>query len=108
MTARTLVRLTFTNPASAVYLGLAGAAVVFATAVTLFAADPGFVWVLPSLLALPLFLFVTLVHGEGRPETWLFLTELGLCALTQSLLLGTFAEALRGRLRRDTPHTPTS
>ncbi|MCX4958426.1 SCO4225 family membrane protein [Streptomyces virginiae] len=103
MSARTLVRLTFANPASLIYLGLVGAAVVFATAVTLFAPDPGFVWVLPALCAFPLFLFVTLVHGaalgDGRPETWLFITELVLCVLAQSLVLGTIVEASRGRLR---------
>ncbi|MFG2971937.1 SCO4225 family membrane protein [Streptomyces sp. NPDC048331] len=49
MPARTLVRLTFANPASLIYLGLVAAAVAFATAVTLFAPDPGLVWVLPAL-----------------------------------------------------------
>ncbi|MCX4691292.1 SCO4225 family membrane protein [Streptomyces sp. NBC_01408] len=111
MTARTLVRLTFANPASAIYLGLVGVAVAIATAVTLFAADPGFIWVLPALSAFPLFLFVTLaegtIRGEGQPETWLFLTELVLCVLAQSLALGTIVEASRGRLRRGTPRTPT-
>ncbi|MDX3539501.1 hypothetical protein PV721_35300 [Streptomyces sp. MB09-01] len=103
MTARTLVRLTFANPASLIYLGLVGTAVAIATAVTLFAPDPGFIWVLPALFAFPLFFFVTLVHGavhgEGQPETWLFLTELVLCVLAQSLVLGTVVEASRGRLR---------
>ncbi|MFG2482325.1 SCO4225 family membrane protein [Streptomyces virginiae] len=112
MSARTLVRLTFANPASLIYLGLVGAAVVYATAVTLFAPDPGFVWVLPALCAFPLFLFVTLVHGtalgDGQPATWLFITELVLCVLAQSLVLGTIVEASRGRLRGGTPRTPTS
>ncbi|MFF5776216.1 SCO4225 family membrane protein [Streptomyces virginiae] len=103
MTARTLARLTFANPASLIYLGLVGAAVAFATAVTLFAPDPGFVWVLPALCAFPLFLFVALIHGatlgDGRPATWLFITELVLCVLIQSLVLGTIVEASRGRLR---------
>ncbi|MGW2584987.1 SCO4225 family membrane protein [Streptomyces virginiae] len=84
-------------------LGPVGATVAFATAVTLFAPDPGFVWVLPALCAFPLFLFVTLIHGatlgDGQPATWLFLTELVLCVLTQSLALGTIVEASRGRLR---------
>ncbi|MFG2991634.1 SCO4225 family membrane protein [Streptomyces sp. NPDC048257] len=104
MTARTLVRLTFANPASAIYLGLVGAAVAYATAVTLLAPDPGFVWVLPALCAFPLFLVVALiegtVRGEGQPDTWLFITELALCVLAQSLVLGTIVEASRGRLRR--------
>ncbi|MET9570763.1 SCO4225 family membrane protein [Streptomyces virginiae] len=103
MNARTLVRLTFANPASGIYLGLVGVAVAIATAVTLFAPDPGFVWVLPALFAFPLFLVVALaqgaVHGEGQPETWLFLTELVVCVLVQSLVLGTMVEASRGRLR---------
>ncbi|ARE74829.1 SCO4225 family membrane protein [Streptomyces sp. NPDC059558] len=104
MNARTLVRLTFANPASAIYLGLVGLAMAVATAVTLFSPDPGFVWVLPALCAFPLFLFVTLaegaIRGEGQPETWLFITELVLCVLAQSLVLGTIVEASRGRLRR--------
>lgn len=104
MTARTLVRLTFANPASAIYLGLVGAAVAVATGVTLFSPDPGFVWVLPALFAFPLFLFVTLAHGaalgDGQPATWLFLAELVLCVLAQSLVLGTIVEASRGRIHR--------
>ncbi|WP_314253608.1 SCO4225 family membrane protein [Streptomyces sp. DSM 40907] len=104
MTARTLLRLTFANPASAIYLGLVGAAVAVATAVTLFAEDPGFVWVLPALCAFPLFLFVGLAHGmalgNGFPGLWLFVAELVLCVLVQSLVLGTIVEASRGRLRR--------
>ncbi|WP_030765021.1 MULTISPECIES: SCO4225 family membrane protein [unclassified Streptomyces] len=111
MSARTLVRLTFANPASLIYLGLVGAAVAFATAVTLFAPDPGFVWVLPALCAFPLSLLVALVHGTdpgaGQPAAWLLLTELVLCVLVQSLALGTIVEASRGRLRRDTPRPPT-
>ncbi|WP_404957009.1 SCO4225 family membrane protein [Streptomyces sp. 147326] len=100
MTARTLARLTFGNPASAIYLGLVGAAVALATALTLFAPDPGFIWVFPALFAFPLFLFVALAHGGEPPATWLFLTELVLCVLAQSLALGTMVEASRGRLRR--------
>ncbi|MEV7560352.1 hypothetical protein [Streptomyces sp. NPDC089795] len=111
MSAHTLVRLTFANPASLIYLGLVGAAVAFATAVTLFAPDPGLVWVLPALCAFPLFLLVGLAHaaalGNGEPAAWLFITELVLCVLTQSLALGTIVEASRGRLRRDTRGTPT-
>ncbi|MFD6916513.1 SCO4225 family membrane protein [Streptomyces virginiae] len=88
-------------------LGLVGAAVAFATAVTLFAPDPGLVWVLPALCAFPLFLFATLIRGaalgDGQPATWLFLTELVLCGvlcvLTESLALGTIVEASRGSLR---------
>ncbi|WKD32866.1 SCO4225 family membrane protein [Streptomyces xanthophaeus] len=104
MTARTLVRLTFANPASAIYLGLVGIAVAIATAVTLFASDPGFVWVLPALCAFPLFLLVGLAHGmapgDGMPAPWLFVAELVLCVLVQSLVLGTIVEASRGRLHR--------
>ncbi|WP_051810242.1 SCO4225 family membrane protein [Streptomyces sp. NRRL S-378] len=106
MTARTLVRLTFANPASAIYLGLVGVAVAIATAVTLFAPDPGFIGVLPALFAFPLFLFVSLIQGPpapgggSQPGTWLFLGELVLCVLAQSLVLGTIVEASRGRLRR--------
>ncbi|MEU7729542.1 hypothetical protein AB0B78_30550 [Streptomyces sp. NPDC040724] len=105
MTARTLVRLTFANPASLIYLGLVGLAVAIATALTLFAPDPGFIWVLPALFAFPLFLLVTPLHGGDQPATWLFLTELVLCVLTQSLALGTMVEASRGRLRRGAART---
>ncbi|WP_405449217.1 SCO4225 family membrane protein [Streptomyces erythrochromogenes] len=97
---RTLARLTFANPASAIYLGLVGVAIGVATAVTLFAQDPGFVWVLPALCAFPLFMLVALIHGDGQPATWLFLAELVLCVLVQSLVLGTIVEASRGRLRQ--------
>ncbi|MFJ6048099.1 SCO4225 family membrane protein [Streptomyces sp. NPDC092307] len=111
MSARTLVRLTFANPASLIYLGLVGAAVAFATAVTLFDPDPGFVWALPALCAFPLILLVGLAHGTdpggGGPTAWLLITELVLCVLVQSLALGTIVEASRGRLRRDTPRPPT-
>ncbi|WP_329099330.1 SCO4225 family membrane protein [Streptomyces sp. NBC_01439] len=104
MTARTLARLTLANPASVIYLGLVGIAVAYATGVTLFAPDPGFVWVLPAMLAFPLFMLVTLIHGtalgDGLPATWLLLAELILCVLAQSLALGTMVEASRGRLRR--------
>ncbi|MFJ7588781.1 SCO4225 family membrane protein [Streptomyces sp. NPDC097617] len=104
MNARTLVRLTFANPASVIYLSLVGVAVAIATAVTLFAPDPGFVWVLPAMCAFPLFLFVTLaegaIRGEGDPQTWLLVTEIILCVLAQSLILGMIVEASRGRLRR--------
>ncbi|THA84928.1 hypothetical protein [Streptomyces sp. A0592] len=100
MTTRTLLRLTFANPASAIYLGLVGVAIAVATAVTLFAEDPGFVWVLPALCAFPLFMLVALIHGDGQPATWLFLVELVLCVMVQSLVLGTIVEASRGRLRQ--------
>ncbi len=101
MTARlrTLVRLTFANPASAIYLGLVGIAIAVATAVTLFAQDPGFVWVLPALCAFPLFMIVALIHGDAQPAAWVFIAELVLCVLVQSLVLGTIVEASRGRLR---------
>ncbi|MFJ9764692.1 SCO4225 family membrane protein [Streptomyces erythrochromogenes] len=97
---RTLARLTFANPASAIYLGLVGVAIAVATAVTLFAEDPGFVWVLPALCAFPLFMLVPLVHGDGQPATWIFIAELVVCVLVQSLVLGTIVEASRGRLRQ--------
>ncbi|MEV6679352.1 hypothetical protein AB0N09_21240 [Streptomyces erythrochromogenes] len=100
MTARTrrLARLTFANPASAIYLGLVGVAIAVATAVTLFAEDPGFVWVLPALCAFPLFMLVALIHADGQPAAWVFITELVVCVLVQSLALGTIVEASRGRL----------
>lgn len=109
MHARTLIRLTFANPASAVYLGLFGAAVAIAMAVTVFSPDPGFIWVWPAFFAFPTLLFAVVageaVGGAGEVPTWLLLGGLVACVLAQSLCLGVLVEILRGRRRGLTqPH----
>lgn len=101
MNARPLIRLTFTNPASAIYLGLFGTAVAIATAVTLFSSDPGFIWVWPAFLTFPLLLFVAAadaaVGGAGEMPAWLLVGGLVVCALVQSFCLGVLLDTLRGR-----------
>ncbi|OAR26258.1 hypothetical protein A8W25_12550 [Streptomyces sp. ERV7] len=109
MNARTLIRLTFANPASAIYLGLFGGSVAIAAAVTLFSSDPGFIWVWPALLTFPALLFAVAVGqgawGTGEVPTWVLVGGLITCALVQSFVLGVLLKALRGRRRGLThPH----
>ncbi|MFJ8543033.1 SCO4225 family membrane protein [Streptomyces sp. NPDC093586] len=107
---RTLTRLTFANPASAVYLALVGTAVAVAAAQPLFAPDPdaSLIWVWPALFTFPAFGFVAwlgkAVQG-GDASMWFFVGGIVLSALVQSLALGATLEALRGRRRR---HLPTA
>jgi hypothetical protein len=102
MNARTLVRLTVTNPASAVYLTLVGGSFVVVTAVVLFAPDPGFIGVWPVLLTAPTSL-IAIAAGQalGLPrDVPLWLIGMGVVgsALIQSFALGALWEGLRGRL----------
>lgn len=103
MNARTLLRLTVTNPASAIYLGLVGATVVFTGVVVLTAADPGFVGVWPFFFTAPTSLLavgvIGAVGGLDAP-IWLLGAGIAVSALLQSLALGATYEALRGRRRR--------
>ncbi|MGY0487258.1 SCO4225 family membrane protein [Streptomyces sp. WG-D5] len=100
MTARTLLRLTVTNPASAIYLSLVGASVVFTTVVLLTSPDPGFVAVWPFFFTAPTSLVaVGLLSPSGDTPYWLLAATLTASALLQSLALGTTLQALRGRLR---------
>ncbi|MCX4833295.1 MULTISPECIES: SCO4225 family membrane protein [unclassified Streptomyces] len=100
MNARTLLRLTVTNPASAIYLGLVGASVVFTAGVVLFSSDPGFVGVWPFFLTAPTSLIMMgimgAVGGLDAP-VWLLAIGLAVSALLQSLALGATLQALRGR-----------
>lgn len=102
MNARTLLRLTVTNPASAVYLGLVGASVVFEVVVLLTASDPGFVGVWPFFFTAPTSLVmvagVEALWGMDAPY-WVLMVGLAVSALLQSLALGATFEALRGRRR---------
>ncbi|GFM95359.1 SCO4225 family membrane protein [Streptomyces fulvorobeus] len=104
MTARTLARLTFANPASAIYLGLVGASVAIATAFTLFSSDPGFIWVWPVFFTAPASLLTVAVGGSvpgvDDVPAWTLLGALIGCALIQSFVLGALLEALRSRSRR--------
>ncbi|WP_256104716.1 SCO4225 family membrane protein [Streptomyces sp. ODS05-4] len=107
MNARTLTRLTFANPASAVYLALVGGSIAVAAAVTLFSSDPGFVWVWPALFTLPVSTLVVMAGdaiwaAEGAPA-WFLIGGLVLCALVQSLGLGALWQTVRGH-RRGLPH----
>ncbi|MFC9243787.1 SCO4225 family membrane protein [Streptomyces sp. NPDC057136] len=90
--------------------GLVGASVAMATAVTLFSSDPGFIWVWPAFLTAPASLLAAAVGGavwdsEDGPA-WALVGTLIVCALIQSLVLGTLLEALRNsrRRRRTRPH----
>lgn len=95
---RTLVRLTFANPASLVYLGLVAAAalpLVFASAT----ADTGFaaVWIL--LITAPtsmLLLLPDFANGDSGLATGYFLAALAFSALLHSFLLGLAYRGLRG------------
>lgn len=99
MSARTLLRLTFANPASAVYLGLVGASVVFEVAAALFE-DPGIVGIWTFLLTAPTSLLaagaVGAVWGMEAPVGYL-VGGVVISALVQSFTLGALLAAVRGR-----------
>ncbi|CAM5399982.1 SCO4225 family membrane protein [Streptomyces fumanus] len=99
---RTLARLTFANPVSAVYLGLVGVALAVATFDTLTAADATFVWVWPMFLTFPTFGFVVWLDSLGGADApaVFFIGGIVLSALVQSLALGAVVEAVRGRRGR--------
>jgi hypothetical protein len=101
MNARTLLRLTFANAASAAYLGLVGASVVFEVAAALFS-DPGIVGVWPFLLTAPVSLLAAgiIEAAWGMDESvWYLASGVIVSALVQSFVLGALLEALRGRGR---------
>ncbi|MDG9716782.1 SCO4225 family membrane protein [Streptomyces sp. DH24] len=105
---RTLWRLMFANPASAVYLGVVGLAVAVAVIQPLFA-DHGLeslIWVWPALLTLPTFALVALA-GEAlfgaETATWYLIAGVIVAALVQSLALGAAWTALRRPRRRLDP-----
>ncbi|MER5183133.1 hypothetical protein ABT009_33080 [Streptomyces sp. NPDC002896] len=104
---RTLVRLMFGNPASAVYLGLVGAAVGISATEPLWSENGGdsLIWVWPALFTCPAFFFVLpigeAVWGTEAPA-WFFIGGIIISALVQSLALGVCLKALRGWRRRPT------
>ncbi|MFE6853815.1 SCO4225 family membrane protein [Streptomyces sp. NPDC057674] len=95
---RALVRLTFANPASLVYLGMVIAAalpMVFASAT----ADSSFAAVWMLLITAPtstLLLLPDFADGDSGLATGYFLAALALSALLQSFLLGLVYRRLRG------------
>ncbi|WP_282694732.1 hypothetical protein [Streptomyces sp. CC208A] len=98
MNARTLFRLTFANAASAVYLGLVGASVVFEVVAALFE-DPGMVGIWPLLLTAPTSLPATEgieALGGTAASDWSLVGGVAIGALVQSFALGATLEALRG------------
>ncbi|MFZ3571279.1 SCO4225 family membrane protein [Streptomyces sp. BH097] len=101
MNARTLLRLTVTNPASAVYLGLVGATMVFEAVVLLTSPDPGMVGVWSFFVTAP----TSLVAISFIPEApfGVLVAAVAVSALVQSLALGVTYDGLRGRLRRGRP-----
>ncbi|MFE7614730.1 SCO4225 family membrane protein [Streptomyces sp. NPDC057496] len=101
MNIRALYRLTFANPASAVYLGIVGASVVFEIAAALLS-DPGIVGVWPFLLTAPTSL-VTVTVGQAlwndAAPGWFLVAGVVFSALIQSFALGAVLETLRARRR---------
>ena len=102
MNARTLLRLTVTNPASAIYLSLVGASLLFTAGVVLFSPDPGFAGVWPVFATAPTSLLAVGLIGATAgldAPIWLLTTGIIVSALLQSLALGALTQSLRGRLR---------
>ncbi|WP_030594488.1 SCO4225 family membrane protein [Streptomyces anulatus] len=97
----TLVRLTFRNPASLVYLGLVLATTLFVAVDTLFVAheDASFSGVWLFLLAAPtivLFFFGSSLAGaEAGGPAWFLVLGLVFSVLVQSLALGWFVRLVR-------------
>ncbi|URN16779.1 MULTISPECIES: SCO4225 family membrane protein [Streptomyces] len=101
MNARTLLRLTFANTASAVYLGLVGASVVVEVAAALFL-NPGIVGMWPFLLTAPTSLLAAGAVGAVRgvdASVWYLVGGVVISALVQSFALGALVEVLQGRSR---------
>lgn len=106
MNARSLrgvARLTFGNPASAVYLGIVGLTVLVAIVEPMVREFPdgSMSWVWPALLTMPFFsVFLTLDTMIGaEPSGAFFIAGIVVSALLQSLVIGASVEKLRGRRR---------
>ncbi|MGC5345504.1 SCO4225 family membrane protein [Streptomyces sp. DT171] len=99
---RTLVRLTFANPASMIYLGIVLATAGFVTVDTLFVhhEDASFAGVWLFFLAAPtVFVFLvgsSLGGAESGGPTWFLLLGLTVSVLVQSLAIGWFVRLLTG------------
>ncbi|MCG7523219.1 hypothetical protein MHW47_01955 [Streptomyces sp. OfavH-34-F] len=103
MHARALLRLTFGNLASAIYLGIVGATVVFEVAAATIG-DPGMVGVWTFLVTAPTSLFFAMlceaIWGVSDTSVWYLGVAVALSALIQAFILGALTETVRGRLRR--------
>ncbi|MGQ4484985.1 SCO4225 family membrane protein [Streptomyces sp. SAS_281] len=105
-TSRALVRLTFGNAASLLYLGAVVAAAVLVAADTLFIAheDASFAGVWLFLLAAPaVFVFLlgsSAAGAESFGPAWFMYLALTVSVLVQSLALGWFVQLVRGGARR--------
>ncbi|MGW6010071.1 SCO4225 family membrane protein [Streptomyces sp. NPDC055210] len=111
MNTRTVARLTFANPTSAVYLTVVGGSIVVASAVTRLAEDPGLIWVWPALFTAPASGLVTVVDIWLDPmldtRASVAFNTAGMVAsgLFQSFALGLLQQSVRTRLRgRFRPH----
>ncbi|MGZ2357190.1 hypothetical protein LRE75_10960 [Streptomyces sp. 372A] len=106
-TSRALVRLTFGNAASLLYLGAVVAAAVLVAADTLFIAheDASFAGVWLFLLAAPaVFVFLlgsSAAGAESFGPAWFMYLALTVSVLVQSLALGWFVQLVRGGARRN-------
>ncbi|HET9382757.1 MAG TPA: hypothetical protein VFP69_18270 [Streptomyces sp.] len=105
---RTLWRLLFANPASAVYLTVVGLATGVAVAQPLFVDHnlESLIWVWPALLTFPTYALVAaggdaLFGAESAP--WYLITGVIVSALIQSLALGAAWYALRRPKHRLNP-----
>ncbi|MFF8834792.1 SCO4225 family membrane protein [Streptomyces sp. NPDC015130] len=106
---RTLVRLTFANPASLVYLGLVAVAAI-PVVLAPWSADPSFAAIWLLLLTMPtnmLLLFPDLVSGESALATAYFVAVLAFAALLHSFLLGLAYRGLRGAFTQRVRTTTT-
>lgn len=104
---RTLRRLLFANPVSAVYLAVVGLATGVAVVQPLFVHHglESLIWVWPALLTFPTFaLFAAVGEAVFGPESalWYLITGVVVSALVQSLALGAAWNALR-RPKRHRP-----
>lgn len=99
---RGVVRLTFGNAASLIYLGVVAATVVFVTVDTLFVAhdDASFAGIWLFLLAAPtVFAFLagsSMWGAEAVGPDWYMYLALVVSVLVQSFALGWFVRLLRG------------
>ncbi|WP_330239611.1 SCO4225 family membrane protein [Streptomyces sp. NBC_00525] len=103
MHARALLRLTFGNPASAIYLGIVAATVVFEVAAATIG-DPGIVGIWTFLVTAPASLLFAMlgeaIWGIDDTSVWYLVAGVALSALIQAFVLGALTETVRGRLRR--------
>lgn len=99
---RGLIRLTFGNAASLIYLGVVLATTVFVAVDTLFVSheDASFAGVWLFLLAAPtVFVFLvgsSMLGAESMGPDWFVYVALVVSVLVQSLALGWFARLMRG------------